>query len=258
MTQGHLDDGTTTRASDTSAIEQALAALEKLTLEDLRPGDFLPSEAKLASMVGVSRLTIREATRSLVAKGYLEIRQGRRPLVLQPNGSLLSDYFSGAVRRDRQALLELLEVRMALEVHAARLACAGATKDHLAAMAEAVREMDAALADEQAFHTADVRFHEALADASGNGMVRQIIEELAEPLMHSRRESYRGHRRSGEDLRRVVDQHRAVLDAVRDRDDEAAGEAMRAHLGSTARDLRVALAADRGDGGQDDGVSASA
>ena len=125
-------------------------------------------------------------------------------------------------------------------------------------MAEAVREMDAALADEQAFHTADVRFHEALADASGNGMVRQIIQELAEPLMHSRRESYRGHRRSGEDLRRVVDQHRAVLDAVRDRDDEAAGEAMRAHLGSTARDLRVALAADRVDDGQDDGVSASA
>lgn len=196
-------------------------------------------------MVGVSRLTIREATRALVAKGYLELRQGRRPLVLQPNGSLLSDYFTGAVRRDRQALLELLEVRMALEVHAARLACAGATKENLAAMAEAVAEMSSSLDDENTFHVADVRFHEALATASANGMVRQIIEELAVPLMQSRRESYRGHRRSGEDLQRVVDQHRLILDAVRDRDDEAAGEAMRVHLGSTARDLHAALMDDQ-------------
>lgn len=226
--------------------DATMAALEKMTLDELKPGDFLPSEVRLSETLGVSRLTIREATRALVAKGYLEIRQGRRPLVLQPNGSLLSDYFAGAIRRDPSTLLELLEVRMALEVQAARLAAAHVDADQVQTMEEALGAMDAAASveDEDAFHTADIRFHEALAAASSNRMLLQIIQELAEPLMQSRRQSYQGHRRTGRDLAPVVEQHRAVLAAVRASDADGAGESMRQHLDSTASDLRAAMTAD--------------
>jgi GntR family transcriptional regulator, transcriptional repressor for pyruvate dehydrogenase complex len=220
-------------------VDTALAAMEQLTLEELKPGDFLPSEADLSQALGVSRLTIREATRALVAKGYLEVRQGRRPLVLQPNGSLLSDYFTSAVRRDPDVLLELLDVRVALEVHAARLAASRPDTENRDAMGAALRMMQNSLDDEQQFHRADLAFHEALVAAGGNRMLLQIIKELAEPMMESRRRSFAGHRRFGNDLQDVVDQHAAILDAVHKDDPDAAAEAMRHHLTETGRDLRT-------------------
>src|SRR5436309_340567 len=105
-----------------TATEAAIDELERLALDELQPGEFLPSEATLAERLGISRLTVREATRALVARGYLELRKGRRPKVLAPSGTLIGDFFRASVRRDPSSLLELLEVRRALEVHIASLA----------------------------------------------------------------------------------------------------------------------------------------
>lgn len=225
---------------DRSAVDTALAALERLTLEELQPGDFLPSEATLSMQLKVSRLTVREATRALVAKGYLEVRQGRRPLVLHPNGSLLSDFFTSTMRRDPDALLELLDVRVALEVHAARLAATRLDAAILEAMDRALQTMRESHDNESRFHRSDIAFHEALAAAGGNRILQRIIEELSEPLLESRRRSYAGRRRSGEDVQEVVDQHAAILDAVRRGDPGEAAAAMRRHLAATARDLAAA------------------
>jgi GntR family transcriptional repressor for pyruvate dehydrogenase complex len=227
-----------------TATEGAVAALERIALEELHPGDLMPSEAALASLLGVSRLTVREATRALVARGYLEVKKGRRPRVLSPDGTLVGDYFKASIRRDPSALLELIEVRKALEVHNAALAASRASRGSIATMRAAIEQMDRDPEDEDAFHAADMRFHEALAEATGNTMLRQLIEQLAEPLMVSRRRSYAGHKRSFGRLDLVLDAHRAVLGAVQDRDPAAAAAAMRAHLNATERDLRAALDGD--------------
>jgi GntR family transcriptional repressor for pyruvate dehydrogenase complex len=107
-------------------------------------------------------------------------------------------------------------------------------------MAATIEQMRTA-ADEDAFHDADVRFHEALAMASGNGMLTQLIEELAEPLRLSRRHSHRGRLRDGRSLDEVTDAHQTILAAVERRDPIGASKAMRAHLRTTERDLRAAL-----------------
>lgn len=229
-----------------TATERIIASLERMVFDALQPGDFLPSEATLAASLGVSRLTVREATRALVARGYLELRKGRRPKVLAPDGSLLGDFFWASIQRDPSALLDLLEVRRALEVHIASLAATRASRGSLVAMQDAIEQMARDPDDEEVFHAGDMRFHEALAAATGNTMLRQLVEQLAGPLLTSRRRSYAGHRRSGERLENVIDQHRAILRALEAKDAPGAAAAMRHHLRATEMDLRASLRDDVG------------
>jgi len=225
----------------TSVVDSVIEQLEGLIFGGLEPGEALPSEGELATALGVSRLTVREGTRTLEARGLLEIRQGRRPRVAAPNGALVGDFFKIAVRRDPRALLELLDVRRALEVHIAALAASRATTGDIADMEMSINVMRASENESEAFHAADVRFHENLAAASGNRMLVFLIEAFADPLRESRLRSFAGHRARGGGIEDVIQQHQAILDAVKDRSPKAAAEAMRDHLRQTESDLRTVL-----------------
>jgi DNA-binding FadR family transcriptional regulator len=225
----------------TSVVESVIEQLEALIFESFEPGDALPAEGKLAEALGVSRLTVREATRTLEARGLLEITQGRRPTVAAPNGGLVGDFFKSAVRRDPRALLDLVEVRRALEVHIAALAARRATKGDIADMEMSIAAMRAGGDESETFHAADVRFHENLATASGNRLLVFLIEAFAEPLRESRLRSFAGHRARGGGIEDVIQQHQTILDAVKARSPKAAAEAMRYHLEQTERDLRELL-----------------
>jgi DNA-binding FadR family transcriptional regulator len=227
------------RPVDRASLGDSVAErLEELVFERLEPGSELPSEVKLAEALGVSRLTVREATRALEARGLLEIRQGRRPIVAAPNAALVGDFFKFAVRRDRRAILDLLDIRLALEMHTATLAARRATKADIADMEMAVAAMRAAEADPEAFHAADIRFHENLAAATGNDLLVFLIEALAQPLRESRLRSFAGHLARGGGTEDLIDAHVAILDAVKSRNAKAAAGAMRFHLQQTERDLR--------------------
>jgi len=225
----------------TSVVESVIEQLEALIFGGFEPGKTLPSEGKLAEALGVSRLTVREATRTLEARGLLEIRQGRRPTVSAPNGGLVGDFFKIAVRRDPRALLDLIEVRRALEVHIATLAARRATNGDVADMEMSIAAMRTGGDESEAFHAADVRFHENLASASGNRLLVFLIEAFAEPLRESRLRSFAGHRARGGGIEDVIQQHQTILDAVKARSPKAAAEAMRYHLEQTERDLRELL-----------------
>jgi GntR family transcriptional repressor for pyruvate dehydrogenase complex len=223
-------------------LGSVIRRLEELIFESFDPGDTLPAEGKLAEALGVSRLTVREATRSLEARGLLEIAKGRRPRVAAPNGALVGDFFRSAVRRDPRALLDLLEVRRALEVHIAVLAAKRATKGDLADMEMSIAAMRTGGDRPDAFHAADLRFHENLAAASGNRLLVFLIEALGEPLRESRLRSFAGHLARGGEVEDVIQQHQAILDAVMARNPKAAAQAMRDHLQQTEQDLRTLLA----------------
>src|SRR5213080_1263076 len=224
-----------------SVVDSVIERLEDLIFSRLEPGEALPSEGQLAEALGVSRLSVREATRTLEARGLLDISKGRRPRVAAPNGSLVGDFFQIAVRRDPRALLDLLEVRRALEVHIAALAARRATSSEIADMEMSINAMRAADHQFEAFHTADVRFHENLAAASGNRMLVFLIEAFAEPLRASRLRSFAGHQARGGGIDDVIEQHQTILDAVKARNPKAAAQAMRSHLEQTEKDLRALL-----------------
>jgi GntR family transcriptional repressor for pyruvate dehydrogenase complex len=225
----------------TTLVDSVIERLEALIFSGLEPGETVPSEGQLAEKLGVSRLTVREATRTLAARGLLEISKGRRPRVAVPNGALVGDFFRTAVRRDPRALLDLIEVRRALEVHIAVLAARRATNGDIADMEMSINAMRAAGDESEGFHAGDVRFHENLAAASGNRLLVFLIEALAEPLRESRLRSFAGHRARGGGIDDVIQQHQTILDAVKARSPKAAAQAMREHLEQTERDLRTQL-----------------
>ncbi len=106
--------------------------------------------------------------------------------------------------------------------------------------------MRAAADQPEAFHAADVRFHEKLAAASGNRLLLFLIEALSEPLRESRLRSFAGHLARGGSAEDVIDQHVAILSAVQERRPKAAAAAMRYHLQQTERDLRALLRGEMG------------
>jgi GntR family transcriptional repressor for pyruvate dehydrogenase complex len=215
---------------------------------ELEPGQFLPSESELATTMGVSRLTVREGVRTLQARGLLDVRHGRRPAVAHPNSAPLSGFFAASLRRDSRNLLELIEVRLALEVHATTLAAKHATHTALTSLDLAFNAMSEAH-DEESFNQADVRFHAVLAAASGNQMISFLIEAMDEPMRHSRLRSLRGHVARGRTTDDLMDEHARILAAVRDRDAQRAADAMREHLIQTRMDLRAFLALPTSDAG---------
>jgi DNA-binding FadR family transcriptional regulator len=221
--------------------------LEDLVLGELEPGAELPSEADLAAQLGVSRLTVREATRSLQARGLVEVRQGRRPVVAHPNAGPIGDFFSVAVRRDPRRLMDLLEVRRALEVHIASRAAEQAGRAAISAMELALDAMRARADDPVRLHEADIRFHESLAAGSGNQMLSFLIEAMGEPLRASRMRSLDGHIARGGTVGDVIEQHARILDRIKARDPKGAAEAMLAHLDQTARDLKTTFPLAQGD-----------
>jgi GntR family transcriptional regulator, transcriptional repressor for pyruvate dehydrogenase complex len=228
--------------AEPNRTETVVRRLDDLVLGELEPGAELPSESDLAGRFGVSRLTVREATKSLQARGLVEVRQGRRLTVAHPNGRPIGDFFTVAVRRDPRNLMDLLEVRRALEVHIASLAAARASRGSVTGLQMALEAMRTVADDPLELHEADIRFHENLAAASGNQLLTFIIEAMEEPLRASRLRSLSGHLARGGSVEDVIEQHARILERVRARDAEGAAAAMRDHLTQTASDLRAAFA----------------
>lgn len=189
----------------------------------------------------MSRLTVREAVKSLQARGLIEVRHGRRPVIAPPSATGIEDFFATSVRRDPRRLLDLLEVRRALEVHIAGLAAHAVNRSTATAMEDALAGMRDAIDDPEAFNTADIRFHEALAAASGNQILTFLIEAMQEPLQASRRQSRRGHVARGRPLTDVIEEHARIYDRVVGRDPAGAQTAMREHLAQTERSLYAVL-----------------
>jgi GntR family transcriptional regulator, transcriptional repressor for pyruvate dehydrogenase complex len=235
-------------AGGSPALDATVQAIEARIIESLQPGDMLASEADLAVELGVSRLTVRESLKVLAGRGLVQVSKGRRPVVREPDSAVISAFLSSAVKRDPRRLLELGEVRLALEVLSAASAARNGTRAATAAVQSALDDMIRAARNGpdavEHYHRADVAFHESLALASGNRMLALLLAALEDSLHHSFRVSYRGHMERGGTVDEVIEAHRTILDAVKRADAHGAAEAMRNHLADGERDLRQALFGD--------------
>jgi GntR family transcriptional repressor for pyruvate dehydrogenase complex len=90
--------------------------LERWVVENLESGSYLPAEKVLAETYGVSRLTIREAMRHLAGRGLIDTSQGRRAQVTRIQSTPLVSFLTYAAMREPTSVLDLIEVRVALEV----------------------------------------------------------------------------------------------------------------------------------------------
>lgn len=205
----------------------------------LRPGDRLPREADLAEQLGISRGSLREAVRALSMMRVLDVRQGDGTYVasLTPESLLESIGFVIDFHQD-SGILDLFEVRRGLEPLAAERAAvlmSAADAEALIAHAEAVADLDS-LDDIVAN---DIEFHHRIAEASGNRVLCSFIDGVAGRTHRAR--VWRG--ATEDDAReRTRREHRAIAEAIRDRQPSIASALSLAHVAGIESWIRQGLA----------------
>ena len=206
----------------------------------LAPGDQLPSERELSEELQVSRGTVREAVQFLQTLGLLEIRHGSGTFVRPAtDASSLRDEWREWTIRHAERIHDLLEIRKGLEPFAAELAAERAGVPELAAMEEALEQMEPAVdpPDLAALVQADLGFHHALCAAAGNAALTEFADALGEQLVRERGTIWN---LPGRPSRSLVE-HRAICDAVREGNPRRARKAVLQHLESVEADLGASV-----------------
>jgi GntR family transcriptional regulator, transcriptional repressor for pyruvate dehydrogenase complex len=218
-------------------VSQALLA--RIESGQLKPGEKLPSEAVLAPEFGVSRTVVREAISRLKHGGLLESRQGSGVFVsLQSAISPLK--IDDSVIESREALLQIVEIRRAIESETAALAAQRRSRAQLAEIQAAFRTIDTEVAAGGDGVTEDIAFHRAIAQATGNPYFLQTLEFLSQYLAAATRMTRANEARRVEFMRQVREEHSVIVDAIRQRDAVAARNAAAAHMFNAARRLATA------------------
>jgi len=224
------------RASVRERVQEVLTDL--ILRGTLKPGDQFPSEAKLAKSFGVSRVVLREAMKALEARGLVEIIQGKGILVKEPGSSYASEALSLLLRRNVATMMDLWQARVMLETGITELACQKATPEQLETLREAISSWAEPNADLETLVAEDERFHTILVQATDNPVLELLMETIGDLLLESRRATLASG--PGPDLAG----HTAILEALVNRDPDAAREAMLAHLQHARDDLILAGGSD--------------
>lgn len=215
------------RISDT-VVEQILALIES---GKLKPGDQLPGERELVEQFRVGRATVREALRILESQGVISVRPGKGAFVTGDLAGLSGhEGIMVWLREHSDEILDLLEIREALEQRAAYLAARRTDSRILMEMQETLREAERCVNEQDYTRLGyvDHQFHKLLAKASGNVVLSQIIDAVSEFMLSPRRSIQRLPGRGVTSLA----EHRAILDAIKNGDPEAAQQAVSVHVTS--------------------------
>ncbi len=182
----------------------------------LKPGERL-MEVHLANKLGVSRTPIREAIRKLELEGLV---------VMVPRKG------AAVAKISEKSLRDVLEVRRALDVFIAELACERITKDQIARLKKAADDFENVTKDESkkndtAFLAkADVAFHDIIIEATGNTRLKSLVNNLAEQMYR-----YRFVYLQNSDIHdNLVKEHSDILKAIEKKDKEAAVKAAKLHI----------------------------
>jgi DNA-binding FadR family transcriptional regulator len=203
--------------------------LQQIASGALRPGDRLPSENQICQTLNVSRPVVRQALMRLQADGLVITRKGMGTVVQNtpPEGLTRFSEPSNVAH-----MLRCLELRMAVEGQAAALAATRHTTAELRQIAKALETMKEQLLQSGVATAADFEFHLAVAAASGNFLFEQVLQSLDDAIRRGMTIALSVTKElSPERAQRVFDEHRAIYDAIAQRDSAGADLAMRYHLG---------------------------
>jgi GntR family transcriptional repressor for pyruvate dehydrogenase complex len=192
----------------------------------LKTGDHLPAERELASQLGVSRSSVRDAIRTLEVTGILESHHGRGTVIRDLSTDSLVVPLANALVRKRGMVAELLDVRRMIEPALAARAALRASDEQIAQLEEILRRQRAKMRRGEETMAEDSEFHRTIALAAKNSVVLRVLDILMDLLRESRSQSLqvKGRRE------RSYAGHVRVLQAIKRRDPAAADRAARQHL----------------------------
>jgi GntR family transcriptional repressor for pyruvate dehydrogenase complex len=215
-------------------IPDAIAhQLETRILEgSLKPGDRLPAERELAIELGVSRPSLREAIKKLVSRELLVSRHGGGTYVTDRLEASFIDPWQQLIDQHPFLQDDVLEFRYLLEASAAELAAQRATDTDLERLEQAYVRLDAAYLgdDRSAQVAADVAFHLTVAESAHNALFGHLVASVLRLLHEHVRRSLREMSVSPDTGRQLMVQHRAIRDAIVNRQPDAARLAAETHI----------------------------
>jgi DNA-binding FadR family transcriptional regulator len=223
-----------TRATLAEQAAQNLIAF--IESQDLKPGKLLPPEYQLAADLGVSRPVIREALKSLEGKGIVEVVSGKGAMVKLPNSQPLQLFFQRSMRIHREAIIDVVELRIGIEVQSAALAAQRRTPDDVARLAESVVEMRRNLGNPDVYVELDVAFHLLIASTTRNTMIYHMVKAIRESLKDTLHESLL-RQLTDKQLELVQAGHEAILASLEQGDAAEAKRAMAAHFDEAVMSL---------------------
>ena len=185
---------------------------QAILVGELKPGERL-MEIHLADKLGVSRTPIREAIRKLELEGLVIMIPRRGAEVAQITGKSLQD---------------VLEVRRSLDALCAELACERISEEEIEALGEACRKFEEAThtGDTRTIAAADVELHDIIIEATGNGRLVQLVNNLAEQMYRYRFEYIK----DASQHARLVQEHNDMYQSILRKDKESAARAVRKHI----------------------------
>jgi DNA-binding FadR family transcriptional regulator len=194
-------------------------------------GERLQAERQLADHFNASRSTVREALRQLADMHLVTRRVG--------SGTFVSyrHHFDDDNIAEVTSPLELIEVRLAIEPHLARLAVANASARDLDRMAEALRKVESCGRDRELFSRSDEQFHLAFSECTRNPLMVWLYRHINDVRGHKQWAAMKDKILSGDRINHYNQEHRALYEAVRSRDLEGAVRIITQHLETARRDL---------------------
>lgn len=233
---------TTSRRGRRNLVSEVAAELRgRIGKGEFDVGDRLPSEAQLTEAYSVSRTVVREAIAALRADGLVEPRQGAGVFVLEPTANSQRPFHIVDVEKI-SSIIELLELRAAIEMEAAALAATRRSPAQEEEIYEAEAEIRALAQKAEATTEADFRLHRAIAAATNNPRFVEFLDLMGPSVIpRSALQTNGGERSSDAYIDLISQEHRAIADAIAAGDAEAARDAMRHHLKGSQQRYRNML-----------------
>ncbi|RUM20440.1 FadR family transcriptional regulator [Rhizobium vallis] len=227
-------------AKNTLTLKTKRALQERILDDATKVGDKLPTEKALALELGVSRTTIREAIAALRADGLLEAKHGvgvfvSQKLDLDAHAVQGSDSFHFSA-----SMLDILELRMAVEVHAAGLAASRRSWAQEEKIWQAADAFKMAFANNDSTEEADWAFHRSIAEATNNEAFREFFDRMGLAIRPWRapQGAKLGTLITPPYLSKSIDEHDAICEAIATGDVERARECMKNHIGRSQMRFR--------------------
>jgi len=198
---------------------------------ELKPGDRIPSERELATMLGVSRPSVREAIMVLDAMGFLESRQGGGTYVKAlTEGSIMDPLAKLVEKKDPGLLRSLVEVRMGLESWSAYLAAQRADAKDIAELRRIYYVMEKQAARGGWDTEVDAEFHYAITAAAHNSLQMHVLDSIHSLLSANIQVALMEFYQREDQIQLLLTQHREIMEAIADHDPELARKRMMTHL----------------------------
>lgn len=196
----------------------------------LKPGEKLLPERDLSRTLNVSRVSLREALNTLQGMGLLEIQQGNRTFVRPITTLSLYDPLVSFTKSSPVSILQVFELRKYLEIGCVSLAAERAEKEQIKELKRILRVMEDDLKKDRLGAKSDLDFHSTIAQATRNlayvHTMRTIYDLLKEELLIAWGSIFREKNRR----RKLLDQHRNILNAIEERNSPKAAQEALAHL----------------------------